>query len=92
MRNVIGPIIVFALAAATAHCNDGCTGLNSPSVGELYAAEMAACLETTHTYEDLQKCRDDVDRKFGVCKRPDGLGPCDPIGTPGYPEGFRKAS
>lgn len=78
MRNLFGPVVMVVLAATTAHCNDGCAGwrLSEPSVGDLYAAEQVACVEKSHTLEEEAKCRADVDRKYGICKRDDGLGPC----------------
>lgn len=80
--NAIRPIAALALAAVLSTCNEGC-GLiqpsKEPSIADLYAMEVIGCIEKSTTKEASRKCRQDVDRKYGLCPHTEWpqINPCD---------------
>lgn len=74
-----GVALIFGIAGI-AHCNDGCVPSQGPTdLERSYTAELVACSSNASTKADARACRDDVNRRYGLCPRDawPRITPCD---------------
>lgn len=65
---VIGVAIVLAIASF-ANCESGCGGLpgrTPTALEQAYTAEIVACAATSASHEEDEKCRRNVNNRYGL--------------------------